>query len=74
MLSFDQKRHTSGEKYITAMDFAEHLIKSDVSENCEVYYGRFLRNGVHERYCYILKVDEMHNILKSASHCLLVER
>ena len=27
-----------------------------------------------ERHCYLVKVDKMYNILKSASHCLLVER
>ena len=31
------------------------LKKSDISENSKVYYGRFLRNGLHERYCYISK-------------------
>ena len=31
------------------MDFAEYLRKSDVSENSKIYYGRFLRNGLHER-------------------------
>ena len=30
MLSFDKKRLINSEKYITPMDFAEHLIKSDV--------------------------------------------
>ena len=34
------------------MDFVEHLRKSDVSENSKIYYGRFLRNGLHEMYCY----------------------
>ena len=33
-----KKRHTKGEKHITPMDFAEHLRKSDVSENRKVYY------------------------------------
>ena len=28
------------EKYITPMDFAEHLRKSDVSENNKIYYGQ----------------------------------
>ena len=37
------------------MNFAEHLRKSEVSENRKVYYGRFLRNGHHERFCYISK-------------------
>ena len=34
------------------MYFVEHLRKSDVSENTKVYYGRLLRYGLHERYCY----------------------
>ena len=56
MLCFDKKGHINSEKYITPMDFAEHLIKSDVSEkSSKVYYGRFLRNGLHEKYCYISK-------------------
>ena len=50
-----KKRHIKGGDYITPMDFAEHLRKSDVSENSKVCYGRFLRNGLHERYCYISK-------------------
>ena len=37
------------------MDFAEHLRKSDVSENSNIYYGRFLRYGLHKRHCYISK-------------------
>ena len=36
MLWSDQKRHIKGEKYITPVDFAEHLRKSDVSENSTV--------------------------------------
>ena len=55
MLCFDQKRHISGEKYIAPMDFAEHLGKPDVSENSKVYSGWFLRNELHEWYCYISK-------------------
>ena len=59
------------------MDFAEHLRKSDVSENSKVYYGRFIRNGLHESIAILvqlLRVDEMYNILTSASQLLLVER
>ena len=51
-----KKRHVEGEKHITPIDFAEYLRKSNVSENGKVYYGRFLRNGIHERYCYISKI------------------
>ena len=50
-----KKRHIKGEKHIAQVDFAEYLRKRDVSENSKVYYGRFLRNGFHERYCYISK-------------------
>ena len=59
------------------MNFAEHLRKSDVSENSQVYYGRFVRIGLHEGIAILVqlrKVDEMCNILKSVSHCLLAER
>ena len=35
-----------GEKYIDPTNSAEHLRKSDVSENSKVYYGRFFRNGL----------------------------
>ena len=56
MLCFDlKKRHIKGEKHITQIDFAEYLRKLDVSENTKVYCGPFLRNGLHERYCYISK-------------------
>ena len=59
------------------MNFAEHLRKSDVSENSKVYYVQFLQNGIHEGIdilVQLLRVDEMYNILKSAGHRLLVER
>ena len=49
-----KKRHMKGEKHIAQMDFAKYLRKSDVSENSKVYYGRFLRIELHERYCYML--------------------
>ena len=64
-----QKRHIKGEKHIVQMDFAEYVRKTDASENNKVYYGRFLRNELHERYCYV-KVDKMCKILKS----LLINR
>ena len=59
------------------MNFAEHLRKSDVSEDSKVYYGRFIRNGLHESIAILvqlLRADEMYNILTSASQLLLVER
>ena len=37
------------------MDFAKHLRKPEVLGNSKVYYGRFLRNGFHERSCYVNK-------------------
>ena len=49
-----KKMHRS-EKSVTPMGFAKYLRKLDVSENSKVYYGRFLRNGLHERYCDISK-------------------
>ena len=70
MLCFDQTRHIKSGKCITPMSFAEHLRKSDVSKYGKVYYGRFLRNGLHEDIVILvqlLKVDEIYNTLKSAS-------
>ena len=55
VMFLSKKRHIKGEKYITPMDFAEHLTKSDVSENNKVYYGLFQRNELHKRYLYIGK-------------------
>ena len=68
-----KKRHIKGEKHIAPMDFAEHLRKSEVSENSKVYYmvdfyEMDFMEGIGS------KVDEMYNILKPASHYLLVER
>ena len=42
-----------GEKQIALIDFAKYLRKSDISENRKVYYGRYLQNGLHERYGYL---------------------
>ena len=42
-----RKRHIKVGKHIALMDFTEYL---NVSENSKVYYGRFLRNGLHERH------------------------
>ena len=70
-----KKRHVKDEKNIAQMYFAKYLWKPDVSENMKVYYGRFLRNGLHERYCYISKSSwDVQYLEKSASHCLLIER
>ena len=53
------------------MDFVEYLKKSDVSENSKVYYNSMKWTSWK---VLVVKVDGMHNILKSASHCLLVKR
>ena len=42
------KRDISNNKHVAPMDFAEYIRKSEGSENNEVYYGRFLRNGLLE--------------------------
>ena len=58
-----EKRHIKDEKYITPMNFAEHLRKPNVSENSKVYYGRFLRNELHESIAILvqlLKLDEIY--------------
>ena len=77
MLFLIKRRHIKGEKYITPMNFAEHFRKAEVTKNSKVYYGQFQRNELHEGSAItvqLLKVDEMYNILKFASHCLLVKR
>ena len=66
-----KKRHIKGEKRINPMDFVEYLKKSDVSENSKVYYNSMKWTSWK---VLVVKVDGMHNILKSASHCLLVKR
>ena len=74
MLGFDQNKTHQRWKIYYSNEFCR---TSDVSENSKVYYGRFLRNGLYEGIAILvqlLKVDEMYNILKSASHCLLVKR
>ena len=52
---WSKKRHIKGEKHLIPMDFAEHLRKSDVSDNSKDYYGQFLRNGLQERCFFISK-------------------
>ena len=52
---WSKKKHMKGEKHNSLIDFEEYFRKSDVSKNSKFYYGRFLRNGLHERYCYIRK-------------------
>ena len=40
------------------MNFAEYLRKSKFSEKGKVYYGRFLQNGLQERFVTLVKVNE----------------
>ena len=54
-LCFNQRKKHQRLKWLTPMDFTEHFIKSGVSDNNKVCYGRFLQNGLLERYCYISK-------------------
>ena len=65
MLCFDLKK-TKGEKYISPMDFAEHLRKFNMMDS---YKMDFMEGNV-----ILVKVDEMYNILKSAKHIFFVER
>ena len=57
------------------MDFAEQkILKNQTFQRIEKFimvnsYEMDFMNGI-----ILVKVDEMYNILKSASHCLLVER
>ena len=64
-----------GEKHIAPMDFAEHLKKSYVSEDRKVYYGPFLQNGLHERYCYISESRWKSQYLENSTiHSLFLKR
>ena len=64
-----------GEKHIAPTDFAEHLKKSYVSENRKVYYGPFLQNGLHEKYCCISESRwKAQHLEKSTIHSLLLKR
>ena len=45
---FISKKTIQRWKYITPMEFAKHLRKSDVSEKSTIYYGQFLWNGLHD--------------------------
>ena len=64
-----------GEKYITPMDFAEHLIENQTFQRTakfimvDSYEMDFMKGNV-----ILVKADEMYNILKSASHSLFQER
>ena len=64
-----------GEKHIAPTDFIEHLEKSYVSENRKVYYGPFLQNGLHEKYCCISESRwKAQHLEKSTIHSLLLKR
>lgn len=49
-----KQRHMKGEKHIVQINFAEYLRKWDVFREHQSFYGRFLKNGLHEMY-YISK-------------------
>ena len=76
MLCFDLKKDIWKVKNALPHWILQNFLeKSDVSENSKVYYGRFLRNRLRERYCYISKYRwDRQYFEKSASHWLLVER
>ena len=57
MLCFDLKNGISKMKNTLQMDFAEYLRKSEVLENSKIYYGRFLRNGLHKLIGREIKVE-----------------
>ena len=56
------------------MDFTEYVRKSDVSEKIAKFIlVHFYEMDFMKDIVILVKVDEMYNILKSASHCLSVE-
>ena len=74
MLCFDQKRHIKGDKYITLMDFAEDLEYKMFQRIAKFIMVDSYEMDFMKGIVILVKVDETHNILKSAGHCLLVER
>ena len=74
MLCFDQKRYIKGEKHIVPMDFAEYLRILDVQRIAKFIMADFYEMDFMKAIVILVKTDGMYNILKSASHCLLVER
>ena len=66
MLWSDKKKHIKGEKYITPMDFTEHLRKLDVSENSTVETKICYYNIL--RYSFSVPQESKNNWVYLMSH------
>ena len=71
MLCFDKKKHIKSEKYVTPVDFAEHLRKSDLSENSKFITIDSYEIDSMKVIVILVKVDKMYNILRSAGMLLV---
>ena len=69
-----RKRHIKGGKHIAPMNFAEYLEKQTFQRIAEFIMSDFDKMDFMKGIVILIKVDEMYLILKSVSHCLLVER
>ena len=49
-------------EHIAPMDFAEHLRKSNVSDNCDVYFVDFYEMDIMSDISILVKVYGMYNI------------
>ena len=66
-----KKRHIKSEKYVTPVDFAEHLRKSDLSENSKFITIDSYEIDSMKVIVILVKVDKMYNILRSAGMLLV---
>ena len=73
MLFRSKKRHIKDEKHIAPMDFSECLENQTFERIIKFIMADFYEMDFMKGILILVKVDEMYNILKSASHCLLVE-
>ena len=66
-----KKRHIKSENYVTPMDFAEHLRKSDLSENSKFITIDSYEMDFMKVIVILVKVDKIYNILRSAGMLLV---
>ena len=71
MLCLIKKRHIKSEKYVTPMEFAEHLRKSDLLENSKFITIDSYEMDFMKVIVILVKVDKMYNILRSAGMLLV---
>ena len=75
MLCFDYKKTYQRWKHIALMDFAEYILENQTFQRIAKFImADFFEMDFMKGIFILVKVDEMYNILDSASHYLLVQR